>query len=441
MTIDPARDRKLRQWLAACRDEPLGPRDLRHVDLERVRGESRMDRLLDVIDLAPEGETTCQLFTGFRGTGKSTELRHLQLRLEDAGFVVLLADAKVYHTLTRDLLIDELLPILAGAFGESAQHEFPKDFFKWSWWDRLKDFLGKEVKLDARISLSGVELKPALHGDEAFLTELRRALTGRLDALATKVHEFIEEVTAALVARRPEARGVVFIFDNLEKLSGPESLFVDRMRSVLEVFTEHQRHLRVPSCHTIYAVPLYLQILYPSLSELYDGAIEVLPTVKVHERAPHRPPHEQGLEALRSLLAKRIPLDEAFADQLAIDRLILASGGHLRGLLDLVTDALTRARRVGLPVDATTVDASIARFSEKRRDAVRADAAPMLDMVRQRFSYDHVTTADLPRFAHYLDNHLVLCYRNGDGWYDVHPAIRDHVAQLAAAVGASTDAA
>jgi hypothetical protein len=35
--------------------------------------------------------------------------------------------------------------------------------------------------------------------------------------------------------------------------------------------------------------------------------------------------------------------------------------------------------------------------------------------------------ADLPTLAHFLDNRLVLNYRNGSDWYDVHPLLRELV--------------
>jgi hypothetical protein len=45
--------------------------------------------------------------------------------------------------------------------------------------------------------------------------------------------------------------------------------------------------------------------------------------------------------------------------------------------------------------------------------------------------------AQLPDLARFLDAHLVLCYRNGHEWYDLHPLIRDTViAQAARVAGA-----
>ena len=37
-------------------------------------------------------------------------------------------------------------------------------------------------------------------------------------------------------------------------------------------------------------------------------------------------------------------------------------------------------------------------------------------------------------YARFLDTHLVLCYRNGAEWYDVHPLVRDLVLEQAARV-------
>ena len=35
--------------------------------------------------------------------------------------------------------------------------------------------------------------------------------------------------------------------------------------------------------------------------------------------------------------------------------------------------------------------------------------------------------ANLYDLSRFFDTHLVLCYRNGDEWYDVHPLLHDEV--------------
>jgi hypothetical protein len=42
--------------------------------------------------------------------------------------------------------------------------------------------------------------------------------------------------------------------------------------------------------------------------------------------------------------------------------------------------------------------------------------------------------ARLPDLARFLDTHLMLCYRNGSEWYDVHPTLRDEISRQVTAV-------
>lgn len=75
----------LRAFVKQCDPAtPLGGEDPRYVQLSDVRGEgdiSSVDLLAQNIKLL---DSSCQLFTGYPGTGKTTELRRLEKRLEEA---------------------------------------------------------------------------------------------------------------------------------------------------------------------------------------------------------------------------------------------------------------------------------------------------------------------------------------------------------------------
>ena len=43
----------------------------------------------------------------------------------------------------------------------------------------------------------------------------------------------------------------------------------------------------------------------------------------------------------------------------------------------------------------------------------------------------------LPALARIFDTHLVLCYRNGDDWYDVHPLVAEQVRKQVEALDSS----
>jgi hypothetical protein len=42
------------------------------------------------------------------------------------------------------------------------------------------------------------------------------------------------------------------------------------------------------------------------------------------------------------------------------------------------------------------------------------------------------TTKNIFRFTLFVDTHLVLFLRNGREWYDLHPLLREYVAEIAA---------
>lgn len=92
-------------------NQPLDPGDSRYVTLDgsdpehAPRGERLVPLLLRTITRSSE-ETT-QLISGFRGTGKTTELRWLARELRDQGYLVLSSDARDYLNLTEPVEISE----------------------------------------------------------------------------------------------------------------------------------------------------------------------------------------------------------------------------------------------------------------------------------------------------------------------------------------------
>ncbi len=447
MQMDPERDALLSRWLESAADEPLDSRSLLYVPLDGslespygVRGtdDAVKDNLADVITIADASEqptSTCQLFSGFRGTGKTSELLRLKSTLEQSGYVVLYADVQQFHSLVRDVTVEELLYIIAGALGEAAAEELGRPPDLQSGWDAIRDFFHRTIKVDATVQakLGPFDFKAGLLNNDSFLARLHEALEGRLEDLQAETHRYASDVVGRLRVANHDAP-VVFILDNLERFNPPEDVWNERMRRLVDVFAAHADALRLAACHTIYSVPLYLERMIPNLDREYDGDLQVLPTIKVTgTRDPERPAHPPGLDALRRVLAARLPLDELFASDAQVERLIRASGGHLRALLKMTSTVIRLARRSSLPVPDRAVDKAIAQYAEKLRGGVREYRLAILDGIRRTFALDHVTDEDLPRLARYLDSSLVHCYRNGEGWYDVHPLLLEHVERLAAA--------
>jgi len=430
----------LRQWVVNCDPrQPVGPDDERYYDLSHVeidgevmslRGDFQLERLRDAIELLEDG--SCQLFSGFSGTGKSTELRRLAHDLEESGYTVLLVDMQEYHNLYRELTIEDLLVILAGAFGEAAGEKLGKDMVSAGYWQRLKEFLQQDLKVgDFKVPAGVTDLKVGIEHAKPFWVEMREALGKSLGKLGKDVHAFIAECVRALETRDRQSKGVIFIADSLERLRAPKGHFQDVMESVTRVFLEHADLLRFPDCHVVYTVPPYVQLVSIGLSERYDRVGHVLPAVKVMERGAELRPYAPGIKALSELAGRRLDLDRVFGERRdLLERLILYSGGHVRTFISFLRELLLRSRQGGLPPSDEEIEHVVQPLREQARLGIVPAHARLLAVILESGTLEGIAEEDHPTLARFMDDHLVLCYRNGDGWYEVHPLVRDYVERL-----------
>ena len=439
----PVDEAVLRRWIADCDPQmPIDLSDQRYFDLNQVvvggetlslRGDDHIEVLYDGITLS-EGRS-CHLFSGFSGTGKSTELRRLAHLLESEGYSVLLVNALDYHNLNHALAIEDLLVIIAGAFGEATVARLGKGVLKeGSYWRRLVEFLKKEVQLgDVKLPLGIADLKIGIKHAKSFWLQVREALAMSPGKLRQHSHGFIQRCVATIDEMESPSRGVVFVLDSLERLSAPVPHFAEVMDSVVQVFSDSPEFLRLPDCHVIYTVPPYVHLVNPALKARYDRASLVLPAVKVLERGESFEPWRPGIDALAELVGRRIPLDQVFGPRRdLLDKVVIYSGGHIRTLIWFVREILYRARRKGFPPSEDDIERAVQPFREQARMAIWRESVPLLEHVRTTGTVDAIGKEDYPYLARFMDEFVVLCYRNGDGWYEVHPLVREFVRELAA---------
>lgn len=444
---DTASLEELRQWMKACDPAtPIDPSAPEFVNFYRfehdgqevsLRGEDMdagLPALADAIELA--ADRSCQLFSGFSGTGKSSELRGLKHNLEASGYVVLLADASDYLNLRRPLTISELLIVVAAAFGEAADDHASATLSQAGYLDRFLDFVKQDVELN-NIGLPAgiVDLKLGISTNQPFWMQARDRIAASIGRLRDHAHGYVAEIANRLQMQTASARGVVFIFDSLEKIRSarPED-FGDVIESVAEVFVNQAELLRFP-CHMVYTIPPYVRHL--ELGTLYTQVTEVLPAIRVHDRQSTNA-YAPGVDALCEVVRRRIPVPRIFGvDETLLRRIAMESGGHVRLLLTFVRDALLRIKRSGLPVSTLVVDRVLQRHREDAERNLWSERLPLLRDILAYGELPGMSRSQLPVLASLLDDFTVLCYRNGDGWYDVHPLVRDKLIELLARDGAA----
>ena len=115
--------------------------------------------------------------------------------------------------------------------------------------------------------------------------------------------------------------------------------------------------------------------------------------------------------------------------------MIRLSGGHLRDLLRLLADVALRAR--ALPVPRSSVETAINQIRSEFLP-IANDDAKWLAGIAQTHQAELQSLERLPALARFFDTHLVLCYRNGDEWYNVHPLVAEQVHKQVEALDSSS---
>lgn len=424
----------LKELFNRLSDRPLEPTDDRYEPLyegEVVLVDDPVRELLKTIEFS---EVSTQLFSGFRGTGKSTELRRLRRSLEGlGGYRVLLIDMQDVINLHTPIEVSDFLLAVAGSVGDGAADLLGTDPAKEGFWARFTGFLRhrvqvKELGLSANdpAGIVGAQIKANIKADPSFKERLQVRMQGHLGALVDEVHRFIGEVAEA-TRRATGGQQLVILLDSIEQIRGTSTNAREVFASVENLFVGHPERLRLPGVHVVYTAPPWLKIRAPGVGQNFDGAV-LLPCVRV--RHQDGSPDEAAVGRLMDGMRRRGQVDRV-VDASSLRRLVLESGGHLRDLVLLLQDAAKRAAiREELPLSPDQVERCIAHRRGGYLPIANNDALWLARVARTH--QPEVPDQDaLPELSRFFDTHLILCYRNGQDWFDVHPLVKDAVLALA----------
>ena len=382
-----------------------------------------------------------QMFSGFRGSGKTTELFRLKKDFEGEGYVVLYGDALKYLNPAQEIDISDLLIVLAGTFSDALEQEEFAGIGQDSYWNRLVNYLTTtKVELGEVGLKGGAEFKLTLKTVPTFRQLLQEKLAHRIGELKKSVDLFFEDGIKAIRAKRGNGfPGVVFLFDQMEQIRGSLASEQSVIHSVERLFSQNLKLMEIPYLHMVYTVPPWLKFVLPNIAR-----IEMLPSVRQWNNDPTRTKHAHGWKALHSLVHRRFG-EPDFAQFFGgpgpghplADALIAVCGGHFRDLLLLLREAVLRVQ--SLPVTQHVVASAIT--------AVRGNFLPIaIDDAKWLAQIERVRGAALPttgekdvnRLTRFLDTHFVLYFANGTEWYDIHPLIREEVAAIVKREAAKT---
>jgi hypothetical protein len=268
----------------------------------------------------------------------------------------------------------------------------------------------------------GVNLLFELRDNPTFRQKLDAALSTRFQMFSRDAQQSMRE-SVIRIRKASHAERVVVLADSLEKITPLRE--EDRSAvewSVEALFLQHAHLMQTP-CHIVYTFPFWLGFRTAGLGTAYNQEPVSLPMVRVS--SPDGAPFRAGLDRLVELVGRRVDVARVFgpeAEQTLVP-LAAASGGYPRDLLRMVRELLTHS--AAFPVAPTDSRRVIGRLAEDYVDIIRSTDLDLLVEVARTHTVPAGTDAEIRQFGRLLERWLVLAYRNGRRWYELHPLVRE----------------
>lgn len=394
-------------------------------DLNKIRGGDRLARIARNIRRSG-GTPTLHFLSGHLGGGKTTELLRMREELVHPqgnlpANTVFFLDAD--EMLDRyDVDLEDIIVALWGVVFRGSPRAAAKVLTP-VWEKQVKSTLASFVanlpdKVPEAVGAVLGQLKlPGLEQRQKVRVAVGSVLSALINGLNAALHEIAAD----------DAGSIVFLIDNLEKLSQGQRAGVERL------YLERMGALRELEAHLVITVPLYL--CYDSggasLTSRYGGGIVVLPMVKVRRRAnastetgiPLSGTDDPvGLAAMADVLCRRVDFNALFEGRReAAEKIARLSGGCVRHALRMAQLAISEHDTPPVTDASIEVGASILQAEFDR--ALPEAWVPVLRYVARHNRFpddlDKEVKADL------LLHLYVLEYQNGEPepWHAVHPLV------------------
>lgn len=344
------------------------------------------------------------LFSGPRGSGKSTELRRLSAHIDlHQRFI------PVYLTIETDLDLGDVdyqdILFLIGVKAMEKTRESPQPLLEW-YQDVLREVnreYGTEVSVGGGLP-SLIAFQAVLRSSYQIRRTTRSHVERRLSQLIDRFNQMMETV------RQKHGRLPLVLVDGLDK--------VYDVKVAVKMFLEGAAALTALHCPVMYTVPLSL---------LYDqqlGGVRMafrsqyqLPSIRICHRDGS--PDEEGRRFLEEVLKRRVAEDLLPSE--SRQALVELSGGVLKHLVSLAGEAVLRAmqqqRTRILPQDVEYA-AQQARLSLS--PVFTASQRSVLKRIAETHSFEN--SEEERELA--INLHILRYIEAGEEWWDVHPLLK-----------------
>ncbi len=393
-------------------NEPLQGRALAEFYVARPKGQIEPMRIF----LEDQNEPVKILFTGHRGSGKSTELNKLTSLLSSKFLTVQFSVRRVLDPLNVTYT-DLLLSMAIRLFSEVTDQRLLKrrrraligdalldDVYRWFTQEIVLEKIVEpqvDASLSANVNLLFVKLEGKVTTEAVTRRTIRERLEHRVSELVTKMDQVVAEV------QRNTGRRVLIVVEDIDKLD---------LEAAKNLFLRHAISLNAPQAHIVYTFPVALRYDndWTHIKNSFSNRF-ILPNIRL--RSFEGAPNPEGVEVMQRMVLNRMEPSLILSD--ALDLAVAMSGGLPFTLMELIQNAALFARTQGKSViDRPSLEEAVTE--------IRSDFQGMLEP-------SHYLTLRQYRQTRWLENEeavrevlhnlSLLEYANDQRWCDVHPIV------------------
>lgn len=395
------------------------------VDGKKVnaRGKVWADEIADKISWSDEPQVV--YFTGYTGSGKTTELKrviNILEREDDANLLGVYINCLDFFDINARIELVDILSVIvynvtlavAKYKGKSEDNAFDdSDFFTRIWsWLQDTDVNLKSVELD---TVSPAKLIFEMKNRPDFRKRVKANIFSDITKFKKDVFVELDRLNSSVKSyqkNKKQKDGIVVVVDSLEKNRGIGEE-VDFVADTIEKLFKDRESLTLPFS-TIYTIPGYLSTRH--INDIY-----FLPVVRIFDKKNKH--FKDGISLMKSLVYDRIPkedIEQLISDEL-LEKIILFSGGYPRDLLKMLQKILILKE---FPVKEEDIDFIFKDLENEYKEAVPSQFIDKLIEINSSHSLD-LSVYEQRTIAYELFSiHAILRYRNGDLWWGLHPALK-----------------
>jgi energy-coupling factor transporter ATP-binding protein EcfA2 len=434
MTTHPInRATTLKTAFRVCNVEPLEGDDLDryYVDLSEVRKTEAIAGVSNILDFQEPEQFTTILFTGHRGCGKSTELKRIQKHWEkDYRVIYLEVDEQtdindVSYTDFYLIAIKQVEFEMRG-LGLKLDSRLMDNFEDWfkEVTEETEQTVESSVSIEGEATLGSgapflakllVKLLAQIKGSDKQKKTIRQTLEKDISRLKADINLLLNDAVKKLRKKFPKYKGFLIIFDNLDRV--PPNV-------ANHLFFDYAAQLQELNCTIIYTVPL--SVLYSPQNAIKNfDCPHIVPMVNIYEfnrDSCDLNYNEVSLNAMASLVERRVEVDKIFESREQLLELAKASGGHVRQLMQMMrTACITASGRSHAKIMAEDVTYAVKQEQFNFERFIPQDHYPVLAQVCLTKNINKDEISELILF-----NLSVLEYNGKNRWNYPNPVVKQN---------------